>query len=491
MKRWIGSRAPANRKPEPVEPPPPPMAGPSGRPAGIDHLMATARPADDTAEMQAVEDAYGSLVPIRRLSDQTTALLQAPSAPDTLLPKDTGDAPAGESLAAEHPAVDRHGPDRAGPDGADSAGPDGADSADWPGAPERAAPPPMQAPPATWSTLHALARMGYDQKDFETAEGWWRLMRLGFPTIFHGYADAAMALMELGRFDEGRALLIDASQKFPDEPAIPVTRAQLEARAGDWAASIEFWRAALHYPTSPWWACLRLAEALQQHGSPEEVDDVLRQGCRDPRFRAPAVCAMAVVAALRRQDWPELAERLGFLEVCSQEEILGIDFDAILLPLREADPAAFAAAIQAPWVARAIEAGETDPHRLLRQARLAQLTGRLADAMARLAALRPIMPQTADAYLRLEAILRDAGHSDAAEAALAEAAARLPPDERIWTRIGTMREARGDWAGAVAYWTEMARVLPGSTVAADRLREATARLEESAPAESAALPPSI
>jgi tetratricopeptide (TPR) repeat protein len=461
MKRWIGALVPANRKPEPVEPPPPPMAGPSGHPAGIDHLMANARPADETADSTETKDAYGSLMPVRRLGDHTTALLEAPAAPDSAT-----DSPTGEALAAESPA----------------AGQDVSESTDPPATPESAAPPPppappIKAPPATWQTLHALARMGYEQRDFEAAAGWWRLMRLGFPTIFHGYADAAMALMELGRFDEGRTLLMDAGPRFPNEPGIPATRAQLEAHAGDWAASIEAWRAAIDFPASPWWACLRLAEALEQHGSAEEADAVLRQGCRDARFRSPAVCAKAIAVALRRQDWPELAERLGFLDVCGNDEILGLDFDAILLPLRDADPAAFAVAIQAPWVGRAIDAAQTDPHRLLRQARLAQLAGRLADAMARLATLRPAMPQTADAYLRLEAILRDSGHPDTAETALAEAAARLPPDERIWTRIGAAREARGDWTGAVAYWTEMARVLPASAVAADRLREARMRLD--------------
>lgn len=458
MKRWIGSLVPSNRKPEPVEPPPPPMAGPSGQPAGIDHLMANARSADDTVETPEIEDAYGSLMPVRRLGDHTTALLVAPTAPDAPPPESTVDAPISEDPAADQ---------------------DGSESPDHPATPERSVPPaPMKAPPASWQTLHALARMGYEQKDFEIAEGWWRLMRLGFPEIFHGYADAAMALLQLGRFDEGRTLLIDAAQKFPDEPGIPATRAQLEERAGDWAAAIASWREAMNFPASPWWACLRLAEALERHGSLEDADVVLRQGCRDPRFRTPAVCAKAIAVALRRQEWPELAERLGFLDMCNNDEILGLDFDAIMLPLQEADPVAFAAAIQVPWVARVIDSAQTDPHRLLRQARLAQLAGRMADAMSRLASLRPTMPQTADAYLRLEAILRDAGHPDAAETALAEAAARLPSDERIWIRIGSAREARGDWAGAVASWSEMARLLPASTVAADRLREATTRLDD-------------
>ncbi len=121
-----------------------------------------------------------------------------------------------------------------------------------------------------------------------------------------------------------------------------------------------------------------------------------------------------------------MAERLVALgNVAPADQTLAIDLDKILVSLRNSDPAGLAVVIQAPWVEPVIASPQTDPYRLIGQARLAQLCGRLADTMARLAALRPVMPKTSDAYLRVEAILRDAGSSAAADAILAEAKAQF------------------------------------------------------------------
>jgi hypothetical protein len=149
-----------------------------------------------------------------------------------------------------------------------------------------------------------------------------------------------------------------------------------------------------------------------------------------------------------------VAERLIALgNIAPLNQTLGLDLDKILVSLKNNDPAGLAAVIQATWVTPAIASAETDPYRLINQARLAQLCGRLTDTMARLATLRSVMPKTADAYLRVEAILRDAGSLDAADTILAEAKGHFPDDIDIWIRIGDVTEARGDWTGAVAHWT--------------------------------------
>src|SRR6185437_15787234 len=154
--------------------------------------------------------------------------------------------------------------------------------------------------------------------------------------------------------------------------------------------------------------------------------------------------------AVKRKDWSAVAERLVALgNVAPTDQILGIDLDKILVSIRNNAPSGLAGVRQAPWVEPVLASPESEPYRLINQARLAQLCGRLAETMARLAALRPVLPKTTDAYLRVEAIFRDAGSPAAADAILTEAKDSFPNDIDVWVRIGDITESRDDWASAV------------------------------------------
>jgi tetratricopeptide (TPR) repeat protein len=351
-------------------------------------------------------------------------------------------------------------------------------------APEPAAPaePPAKVPPVRWDTLQAMAQKAMQQGDPAIAVEWWWLMRIAFPKVFYGYTDAALALANLGRFEEGRRLLDEAATHIQGEPAVPVTRALLEARAGNMDASVDGWRAATALPASTAWICGRLVEALEQQSRHDEVDAVLGQAVHVPRFQNPALLAKAVSVAVGREDWPAVAERLVALgNAAPVDQILAIDLDKILVSLRAGDPAGLTAVVQAPWVGSVIASPQTEPYRLIGQARLAQLCGRLADTMARLAALRPVLPKTTEAYLRVEAILRDAGSFAAADAILAEAKGHFQDDRDVWIRVGDVMEARGDWTGALALWTAMGQTIPGNAYLSHRYQQAALRLRDESP----------
>ncbi|HET6606923.1 MAG TPA: hypothetical protein VFG62_09660 [Rhodopila sp.] len=510
MRRWITSFVPTSQKPAPVEPPAPPMAGPSGHPAGIDHLMARKQPADETANT-ADEDRYSSLMPVRRLADTTPVLLRAPVAPENGL-MDAG------AVATETARTGSNGPIAANdprtvetPDeqpvpaavGAAMTAPEptaketmeppalaetkdpGTPASDRVQTPETAIPVIREreekVPPVRWDTLHATAQKAMRQGDPAIAAEWWGLMRLAFPTMFYGYTDGALALASLGRFEEGRRILDEAGAHIQEEPGIPVTRALLEAQAGDMDASLDGWRAATALSNSPAWICMRLVEALEQQSRHDEAHAVLGEAVHTPRFQNPALLAKALAVAVKRKDWAAVAERLVALgNVASTDQTLGIDLDRILVSVRNDAPSELTAVIQAPWVEPVLTSLESEPYRLINQARLAQLCGRLTETMARLATLRPVLPKTADAYLRAEAIFRDAGSPSTADAILLEARGHLPNDIDLWIRTGDIIEARGDWAGAMAHWTATGRAFPGHAYPGYRYQQAALRLQDGA-----------
>ncbi|HVY14267.1 MAG TPA: hypothetical protein VHB27_03495 [Rhodopila sp.] len=461
-------------------------------------------------------DLYQELVPVRRLSMPASALLEpprtryadeerriaeepaaGPMAKAVPAPNDagipggpsegarSGDAQSlGESSPSEPPSGEppsREPAEEPNRDAAAAAMPAGAEPARAETPPTT--PPPQHAfkvPPVRWDTLHAMGQLAVQQGDPALATDWYRLTRLAFPDVFHGYTDGAAALAQLGRFDEGRQLLNEASARFPQEPGIPVSWALLEARAGNPDIAIEHWRAALAYPTGAWWIALRLAEALDSRSRHDEADAVLTQAMAVPHLRHPGLLARAVSVAAQRGDWPAVTERLMALGETAPEELLAIDLDRILVALRDADPARLATVLQASWVEPVTDSRQTAPYRLINQARLSQLSGRLATAMARLATLRQLMPPTATPYLRVESILRDAGSSAAADTLLAEAMERLPQEPDLWLRTGDRVEARGDWQGAVTHWTAMSRQFPDNAYPGYRLQQALLRLRDQA-----------
>lgn len=315
MKQWIRSFVPSIHKPDPSGSAP--RRNPYDQPAGIDRLIAGSR--SDKAVSEADERGfYSTLFPVRRL----TIAMEAP-----MLPPDRG-ANETTSPPDDTPPQPNHGTAAEPAPDVPLAQTAAADDLSSKGEPSPSVSPTteIKIPPVRWDTLHAMVQQAKQQGELEVAIDWCGLMRLAFPGVFHGYTDGAMALAELGRFDEARALLNEAAIRIIGEPGIPVTYAQLEALAGDMNASVEHWRAALRLPLSPWWVCAGLVDALERQHKGDEADDILAYAVREKRFHHPALLTKAISYALNRQEWSVLAERLIILgNTASESEILLID----------------------------------------------------------------------------------------------------------------------------------------------------------------------
>lgn len=479
MLKWVSSLVPSSQRAKdaaaPKDTAPAEDAAPPDQPAGIDRLLAQAR---ETQAAPGADDAavYDALMPVRRLSIDAPALLEPPPPPDLVTV--TPDPPSLGAVDATPPATE--------PPQSTTTPQATAAQADPPQPPQpQPQPAPLQAPPVTWQTLHGLAAMAFDQRAYAIAADWWWLMRLAFPSIMHGFADGARALMHMHRIDEARQLLNEGEFRFPEEIAIPALRAELEGRVGDWAQAEEYWRRTLTYPNPPWWACGELALLLQNRGALDDADALLRQALTSPLFRVVQIDLLAARLAVKRRDWPALAERLRPLgDRYGDADLLATGLDDVMMPLRRHDPAGFATVIGQDWVARVTGAEVADSDRLINQARLCQLALDTPRALGRLVIALRQMPPTVDAYLRAETILREAEQWPAHESLLRDAEARFPMTEKVWLRTGAAKDHRGDRTGALAFWTEMTRRFPPAQRPLDRLYGAMLRQLDEDPAAS-------
>jgi HAD superfamily phosphatase (TIGR01681 family) len=71
--------------------------------------------------------------------------------------------------------------------------------------------------PSDLSVLSELARLAEHRGDWQLSLTHWQAVRAAFPKLLYGYTGQAVALSELGRFEDSEALLLTATLLFPDE----------------------------------------------------------------------------------------------------------------------------------------------------------------------------------------------------------------------------------------------------------------------------------
>jgi tetratricopeptide (TPR) repeat protein len=126
-----------------------------------------------------------------------------------------------------------------------------------------------------WEPLHQQAEQALTDGALEIAESLWRLMRIGYPHIWHGYVRGAEVQCALGQYEEAGHLLADAAMRFPREREIPLARGRLAMQLADWPAAETHWRTALTFDVRPWWVYTEMAGALEQQGRLLDAEAVL------------------------------------------------------------------------------------------------------------------------------------------------------------------------------------------------------------------------
>jgi tetratricopeptide (TPR) repeat protein len=190
------------------------------------------------------------------------------------------------------------------------------------------------------SHLIGLARLSDQRKDWvESVERWKVLAEThADPPAF---ANVAIAMIELGKFDEADAYLREPSLRFTNNVEIAATRADVAYRRGDLAEACDRWaRVRLISPYSQS-GYRQGAERLVEAGRHEEADAVARAACEHFPAEAWPLRDYAKLAHDRR-DWPEAIARWAAFRERFPEDAEANAFGAEALKASGLDDAAAA-----------------------------------------------------------------------------------------------------------------------------------------------------
>lgn len=249
----------------------------------------------------------------------------------------------------------------------------------------------------------------------------WAEIRRTLPERPIGYIGAARSLREGGRYAEADALLAEALERFPGDPAPRAERAWVAQVARDWPEAARRWDEMRRcHPDQPT-GFASAAVALREMRRFDEAEALLIEAIgRFPEVRAPLV-EHAWLAAARR-DWTEAACRWALVRERFPEAIDGY--------LRGAQ------ALSSLWQHEAAETLLTEAMDRFPQdtaiacehAWLAYRRHEFDETARRFEAMRHRFPDLVTGYTGGAAALRDQFRPAEAEALLEEAHRRFPDD---------------------------------------------------------------
>jgi len=211
------------------------------------------------------------------------------------------------------------------------------------------------------------------RNDFSEALHRWSNVRQKFPDHPAGYYGAGSALRDLGCLDEADVLLLDATEKFPNDPWVAIHRAWVAMRRPDWAEAVlrleavrrRFPDEASGYVDGGW--------ALFEAGRLDEADSLLAIAVEKFPEQESAFFHYARTAAARNSwrealvRWRKLQDlfpnRPG-LDVAINQAVYEIQIDE-----EKNDAAAIAAAVglQAPLLKpSSVTSGDKSEHEILK-----------------------------------------------------------------------------------------------------------------------------
>ncbi|HEX3538233.1 MAG TPA: tetratricopeptide repeat protein [Stellaceae bacterium] len=315
----------------------------------------------------------------------------------------------------------------------------------------------------------AFAGEAEAQKDWPQALERWNLARRSFPDQTAGYIGAAVALRELGRFDDAEALLGQAIERFPHDSGPWVGWAALPHGRGDWAVAAQRWgRIRARFPQEAMGYSLGVV-ALRALGRTAEAELVLAAALEhfpdEGRLRFEYA-----VAAAERADWRAAAERWEVLRSHLPDQPAGYVGGAAAL--REQGRFAEAEALLADAVTRFPE----EQAAIVAHGWSANHRRDWPEAVRRWEVVRRRYPDAVDGYCGAAQALRQLHRFDEAQAIIAEAMQRLPASPEPYVEHAWIAHDTRDWPEAVRRW-EMVRGrlpdhVPAYAIAAEALAKA-------------------
>lgn len=233
--------------------------------------------------------------------------------------------------------------------------------------------------PAEIELFVEYARNAEAHGDWGAALQRWKAVREKAPERWDAFARAAAASIELRRYDEADALLIEAQSRFPDNFSLAAESARLAARHSDRAEAIRRWQGILdRFPHEPQ-AWIGTAGAFADAGRDEDAASCLRQGldrhAGDFDLQLAAAWLFLRLRLLNealaaweriRQDFPDQA--VGYIRGAETLNDAGLSADADAM------------------LTEALQRFPHDPEVGLAYATIARRSGNLAEAARRLQA---------------------------------------------------------------------------------------------------------
>ena len=290
-----------------------------------------------------------------------------------------------------------------------------------------------------------FARMAHARRDWASAVDRWETARERFPDQIACYTGEALALRELGRFDEAEALLDAAVTRFPDQPGPRIEFAGLAQHRRDWQEAARRWAAVREFsPDSPI-GYQAGATALRLAGLTEEAETLLTDAVT--RFPDHAGILMEYASTAQAQlDWVAATQRWEHLRQIAPGNQTA--YAAGAHALRQAGRDQEAEAL----MEMAIQRFPDDLGLRTSHAWAATHRKDWPEAIDRWNHVLTLQPDNPAGYLGMGRTFRVARRLDEAEAFLEKSMARLPDDAALACEYARVAAARADWDAAQERW---------------------------------------
>jgi len=311
------------------------------------------------------------------------------------------------------------------------------------------------------------AIIAFDGGAHDRAMQVWQEMHRTFPDLTITSAKALNLLIDMRRFDEADALILEGRSRYPRLKAMYAAAfARVAYRRGDLEETLrrcesqrrEFPKSADGYMIA--------ANALRDHGRHEEGEAILGRGV----LKLPDEMDLRVLyarSAMARRAWPEALPR--WMEVRRRFKEHAVGAVGAAECLREMGRYSDAETI----LNDAHERFEMNPWPIVELANLADARGETDRAVEYWESLIRRLPSFEHAYVMGVAAMRKAGQEDKADELLRRMALRSPGDLGVQLEFARSAERGGDTAEAVRRWARVCEEFPDCDEA--RVREAEAR----------------
>jgi tetratricopeptide (TPR) repeat protein len=289
------------------------------------------------------------------------------------------------------------------------------------------------------------ARMAELRRDWLALESRCAPLRERFPAEPWPYVGGAMALRNLGRYDEADALLTDADLRFPINASFWVEYARSADARGDWEEALSRCKVIREHFPDVAWGYVGAANAMDHLGRRDQARLMMEGGLAHVPVEADPFAAYCSLAQ-NRLAWPEAITRWEAYRRRFPDRAVGYSAESIALRelsrFDEADS----------LVLEGLRRHPDDRELLANFAFVAAARKDWAQALIRWQVYVDRFPDQAAGYIQAGAARRELQQFDEADAVLRDALHRFPENREIISNLARNAYQRGDRLEALRRW---------------------------------------